>query len=75
MGKCFLCKPFRTDKSVCIGLKGKQGLISASKQRQDGSYDLIESRNKILVHSECRKAYTKPTSINSFKKIILLLLV
>ena len=68
MGDCFLCKTSCTDKPVCIGWKGKQGLISASKQRQDGLHDWIESCDNILVHSECRKAYTNPKSIIILKK-------
>ena len=68
---CVICRsPFNetTGKAVCVGSKALDTLLQYCAQRNDEALlSYIQSRpSKVLVHSECRRTYTKPGVIRPF---------
>ena len=47
---------------------GRSTIIAASIRRNDGIAAAIELTNPLVVHSDCRKSYTRETSIKAYVK-------
>jgi hypothetical protein len=48
--------------------RGRPAIIAASIRRNDGVAAAIEQTYPLMVHSECRKSYTRESSINAYLK-------
>ena len=48
--------------------KGRNTLMTSSLERQDGLYDEIKNTTPLRIHADCRKQYTRKSSIASAKR-------
>lgn len=64
--KCSICG-IESDNIIKV-VRGQQKLIEASEQRDDGRKSVFEDADNIFVHTECRKNYIKPQSIEAYKR-------
>lgn len=60
-------KPLVNERTVCVK-RGLDNLVSASYKRQDGKVSFFLNRTSIELHENCRKDYTRDTSIAAFKR-------
>ncbi|KAK4315551.1 hypothetical protein Pmani_013242 [Petrolisthes manimaculis] len=51
-----------------VGPKGRTTLVAASIEKQDGLHEVIQIQEPLTLHIECRKAYTRESSIRSAKR-------
>lgn len=66
---CIICeKSLETGKTVKITQKGVRAIVEASLEREDGISTMLQNLAISSVHEECRKSYTRKTSIISSKK-------
>ena len=64
---CVICgKCIKNDFTVVK--KGIDSLIEASKERKDDLWEKLENVKEILLHTECRKNYTRRSSIVACKR-------
>ena len=54
---------------VTVGEKGIQGLVKASQERGDARWRAEEGIQSIVLHKECRRVYTHPSSIARDRKL------
>jgi len=50
------------------GQKGIRGIEAASRERNDGKFQLLQDVTSLTVHKECRRQYTHPDSIERAKR-------
>ncbi len=66
MEECPLCKDtLGKSNVVTVGDKGRYSLVAASIKRDDGLKVTLETITPLQVHGNCRKNYTRQTSIAS----------
>ena len=65
---CWLCENVSDEQLVTVAAKGRTKIIEASRQRDDGRHHDLQNLQPLLVHTSCRKEYTRQTSILSFLK-------
>lgn len=63
---CLICE--KTGENLTCVVRGRNKLIDASEERNDGKRDVFQNTVEIHVHADCRKDYTKPQSIEAFKR-------
>ena len=68
MDSCVLCKEELRSEYVTVGQKGRQTLVTASLQREDGLDKLLETIDPLRIHSFCQKNYTCESSIYAEKR-------
>jgi hypothetical protein len=69
--KCFVCDEEVTASSPDVSKVGEKGIVSlkkASQERGDGKISQLANVTSLLVHTLCRKNYTRTQSIAAFKK-------
>ena len=64
---CVICKE-SSPETVVVGNKGRQTLISSSLERGDGSHKSFQEAAELRIHVDCRKRYTRRSSIASAKR-------
>lgn len=67
---CLLCSQSLEDGREVnhVTAFGRPAIIAASIRRRDGVAATIELTNPLVVHSACRKSYTRETSIQAYLK-------
>ena len=66
-GFCFICKkPLPASEIVTVD-RGMKTLVDASAERGDEFTEYLKSQKSVAVHVQCRKNYTRGSSIASFK--------
>ena len=68
---CSICKESCEDsspKTIIVGEKGRQTLVTSSLERNDGLHKTFESATPLRIHVQCRKQYTRRSSITSAKR-------
>jgi len=67
---CLLCSQSLEDGRDVnrITEHGRPAIIAASIRRNDGVAAAIELNNPLVIHSDCRKSYTRETSIKAYLK-------
>lgn len=65
---CFICKKSVSTGETVIVDGGLQTLKDASYERDDGLIEFLNSVNVVTIHVQCRKEYTRKTSILAFKR-------
>lgn len=67
--RCLICNErVEKDDSSQVGEKGIEGLVSASIARNDGKSEFFMGKTSGVVHTVCRKNYTRPQSIVSSRR-------
>lgn len=62
---CVICGDLlSTGKSVTV-TRGLQSLLKASAIREDGLHEHFSEVNSVTVHSDCRRHYTRPSSMKA----------
>ena len=65
---CKHCIESASDK-VSLTTRGLETLIKCSIQRDDDLKDILQANSgSLVVHSSCRKDYTRGSSIKSYKR-------
>ena len=68
--ECILCNAILDENSEVVSVtKGIGAIVSASLQRGDDKHDKLKNVSSITVHTECRKNYTRSSSIVAAKKL------
>lgn len=68
MSECLLCNlSLETGKVVTVS-RGIDTIIKASIARGDGLEEALKQTHPLTVHEQCRKNYTRPSSIKSSTK-------
>lgn len=63
---CMLCNDsLSKGKVVSVGQKGLSTLITTSRRREDNIEENLQGKTRIDVHEECRKRYTRESSIKA----------
>lgn len=64
---CVICnKPLLAGQTVSVASKGLKGLIDSSIKRGDDLHIQFRHLESVTVHKECRKTYTRSTSIRAY---------
>lgn len=68
--KCVICGADieRGVDGTRVSEKGLQTLRKASLQRKDGKHENFEGVTSLIVHTSCRKQYTRPSSVKAAAK-------
>ncbi|CAH2083873.1 unnamed protein product [Euphydryas editha] len=67
-GFCIICKdPLTASENVIVD-RGMKTLIAASAERGDEFTDYLKSQKSVAVHVQCRKNYTRRTTIAAVKR-------
>lgn len=66
--QCFICDQSLVDGSTVEVERGLDKLINASVVRGDGKHEKLQKLTSTKVYVKCRKEYTRPSSINEYKK-------
>lgn len=61
---CFICE--WTGIGLVTMARGMEALKKAAVERNDGKFNRIKDLNFVKVHAECRKDYTRQSSIASY---------
>ncbi|GBL88165.1 hypothetical protein AVEN_29540-1 [Araneus ventricosus] len=65
---CFNCnKPLAESEIVAVE-RGSKTLIDSSIERNDGYVEYLKDRQSVTIHVQCRKRYTRKTSIAVAKR-------
>ena len=65
-GNCLICEGSLSVGETChIGSKGLASLLTVSRQRQDNLESKFASNPELVLHTDCRKRYTRPSSIKA----------
>ncbi|KAG8180207.1 hypothetical protein JTE90_027919 [Oedothorax gibbosus] len=65
---CFICsKPLNESKIVVVD-RGIKTLIDSSVERNDGLFEHLKDQKSITIHMECRKIYTRKSTIVAVKR-------
>ncbi|CAG4987924.1 unnamed protein product [Colias eurytheme] len=65
---CFICSKLLTEGETVIVTRGLQTLIDASNARSDEFTEYLKSQKSVTIHVDCRKSYTRRTSIAAAKR-------
>ena len=60
---CILCSKKLSDGETVEVRRGLQTIVKSSIRRKDGICNIIRDLESITVHSDCRKSYTRESSI------------
>jgi len=66
--QCCICEQSFGNSSTVEVERGLDKLINASVERGDRKHEQLQKLTSIKVHVQCRKEYTRPSSINAYKK-------
>lgn len=67
-GKCIICNERFGNHNTTIVRRGIPKLVEASQKREDGKFSVrMNELSELEVHSECRKWYTRDSSITASK--------
>jgi CRISPR/Cas system-associated protein Cas5 (RAMP superfamily) len=65
---CFICrKPLTKSRSVVVD-RGIKTLIDSSVARNYGFFEYLKDQKSVTIHVECRKMYTRNSSIAAVKR-------
>lgn len=69
---CFICsKPLAESEIVFFFFeRGIKTLIDSSIERNDGYVEYLKDKQSVTIHVECRKMYTRKSSIAAAKREI-----
>lgn len=62
---CVICNEALGSNDTSTVGKGRETLITASLSRNDGLDEIFEKQTPLIVHTDCRKNYTRPSSIKA----------
>ena len=62
---CILCKKLLREGDVVTVSRGLSALVASSQRRHDDISSLLQGLSTITVHVECRKRYTRGSSIKA----------
>lgn len=65
---CFICNKLLTEDETVVVSRGMPTLIDASVARSDEFADYLRSQKSVTIHVDCRKSYTRKTSISASKR-------
>ena len=65
---CFICNKLLTEAETVTVSRGMKTLIDASIERGDEFVDYLRSEKSVTVRVDCRKSYTRKTSIAAIKR-------
>lgn len=66
---CIICKlSLEEGETVKVTQKGVRSIFEASLEREDGISTTIQNLANLSVHVQCRKNYTRKSSITASKK-------
>ena len=66
---CFVCSKSLSEGPTVLVHRGLQTLRDASIERNDGKIEHLRNVNSIKCHVQCRKDYTRKSSILAVKKV------
>ena len=64
---CFICNELLTEGETATVSRGMKTLIYASIERGDEFVDYLRSEKCVTIHVDCRKSYTRKSSIAALK--------
>lgn len=65
---CFICNKSLSDGDISTVERGIKTLIESSVERGDGNINYLKDKKSVTVHRECRKDYTRKSSIVAVKR-------
>lgn len=65
---CFICNKLLTEDETVVVSRGMPTLIDASVARNDEFTEYLRSEKSVTIHVDCRKAYTRKSSISAAKR-------
>ena len=66
---CLICsEPLSVGESCQIGSKGLASLVKVSQLLHDGLEAQFSSKPELVLHTNCRKKYTRPSNIKAAEK-------
>ena len=65
---CFICNKLSTEGETVTVSRGMKTLIDAIIERGDEFVDYLRSEKSVTVHVDCRKSYTRKSSIAAIKR-------
>ena len=67
--QCIVCgKAISSNDAAILTPKGVQAIRSASTARNDDLNEKLDVTSSVAIHAECRKQYTRPSSIKTRKR-------
>ena len=66
---CLICDCDLDGEATKISQSGLNTLKAASTRRQDGLHEAFENATNLRLHAQCRKDYTRETSIAKIEKL------
>ena len=67
--QCIVCgKAISSNGAAILTPKGVQAIRSASTARNDDLNEKLDVTSSVAIHAECRKQYTRPSSIKAHKR-------
>lgn len=64
--KCLICDQDVDDCDAVSVVRGVGAIIDSSKKRGDDLHRKMEGKISLIVHVECRREYTRPSSIEKY---------
>lgn len=65
---CFICNESLTEGEIVVVDRGLKTLIDSSTERSDGFNEYLKNKTSVTIHKQCRKAYTRKSSIAAAKR-------
>lgn len=65
---CFICSKSLTEGEIVVVTRGMKTLIDSSVERNDGFFEYLSNSESVTIHTECRKMYTRKSSIAAVKR-------
>ena len=65
---CLICSEPSVGESCQIGSKGLASLVKVSQLLHDGLEAQFSSKPELVLHTNCRKKYTRPSNIKAAAK-------
>ena len=66
---CFVCSKSLSEGPTVVVHRGLKTLRNASVERNDGKIEHLRNVNSIKIHVQCRKEYTRKSSILAVKNV------
>lgn len=65
---CFICSKPLAESEIVFVERGIKTLIDSSIERNDGYVEYLKDKQSVTIHVECRKMYTRKSSIAAAKR-------